>query len=91
MALSAYTRRKLAVALGSQSAANALVTIIDAGSGTVSQDSQRRLQEALGSIPEGTALATKIAADSALTDPLEQRMNASMGHTATAEITAVQG
>lgn len=90
MAQSDYTRRKLAVALGSQSAASALVTIIDAGTGTVAQDTKRRLWQQLG-VTEANVFAAAAAADTSLTDPVEGKLTQVIGETATKEITAEQG
>jgi hypothetical protein len=89
MAQSVYTRRRLANALASQYAANQLVTIIDAQTGTLSGDLKRRLKCVLGET-QGTVAATKFAAGATLTDPVEQKLSQIIGETATAEIVAAQ-
>lgn len=89
MAQSDFTRRKLAAALGSQPQADALVTIIDAQTGTVGLDLQRRLNMVMGA-NIGTVAGTKFAAGATLTDMVEGKLTQVVGETAAKEIIAAQ-
>jgi len=89
VALSAYSRQRLAVMLGSQPQANELADIIDAQTGTVGADMKRRLQLALGPLAGATA-ATKFAAGATLTDYVEGELTKAIGETAAKEIIALQ-
>lgn len=90
MAISDYTRLKLATAVGSHAAADAILDVIDADGGTLDADSTRRLQLVLG-VTEGNALVTDIDADSTMADPLPGKLTQIIGGTAASEIDTEQG
>lgn len=67
MPLSVYTRRRLAIGLQSEAAADDFADIVDAGSGTLKAYTRRRLQFAANNTVVGTGIATKVDAGTALT------------------------
>jgi len=91
MALTAHTRRRLAVALGSESIADQVVDIVDAGTGSLSADGSRRIWDMLGDTPMGVVLATAITGDTELTSLQKGKLTQVLGSTAMADINAHQG
>jgi hypothetical protein len=69
MPLSVYTRRQLASGLASRAAANDIVTVVDAGSGTLGAHTKRRLEVACANRQLGLGIAGKVDAGTALTGP----------------------
>lgn len=66
MPLSVAVRRSLAFGLKSQSVANEIVTVVDAGTGTLSGAAKTRLQYACTDRVLGAAVWTKINSSAAL-------------------------
>lgn len=91
MAISAFTRRKLAAALGSQSAANAVVTILDNGSGTVSEADKSRIANSIGSYTTGNNIVTKLQTDASLTSLQVSKLTQVLGETASDEVNTELG
>jgi hypothetical protein len=90
MALTNHTRRQLAVALGSESLADQVADIVDAGSGTLSDDAKRRIWNMLGSTATGVVLATAIAGDTTLTSYQKDKLTRLLGATALADVSSHQ-
>lgn len=65
MAVSDHTRRKLAVDLGSQVAANDIVGALDSAAASITTDSERRLWHAIGSTEIGVDIVDDWEAHSA--------------------------
>lgn len=78
MPLSQYTRRKLSYALGSNTAADDLADIVDAGSGTMKVFTARRLIVAMGR-KAGTLMKTAVNAGTAIGDFTQRRLAMAIG------------
>jgi len=90
MALTDDTRRRLAVVLGSEAAANDVVTIVNAGTGTLAEDTQRRIWNVMGT-SEGVAFIAEIHADTSLEFIVRGKLVQLLGATAATDFTAEQG
>lgn len=69
MPLSVYTRRCLTSGLASRAAADDIVAIVDAGSGTLKAHTKRRLEIACANRQLGLGIAGEVDAGTALTGP----------------------
>jgi hypothetical protein len=68
MALSVYTRRKLAFGLCSVAAGLDVLTVVNAGSGTLAVNTGRRLRFGAANSGVGNAIVTAVNAGSSLAD-----------------------
>jgi len=91
MALSGYTRRALAIAMGSQAAGDAVLTVIDADGGTVDANIKERLYQAIANRNAGTQVGAAIDADGALDGYESHYLRHLLGQQAFTEIDAEQG
>ena len=90
MALSVLTRRKLAAALGSESAAAEVKTIVDAETGSLSVSTQRRIWNALHGTQMGVVLCAAIEADTVLTSLQKSKLTQILGQTAMGDFSSHQ-
>ena len=92
MALTALTKRKLMYLCRGRGRAADLITIAEAGSGTIDAATKSTLVVAMGNMVAATDLVTALNADSALGDYAEDRLSSGIGsRTATIDISAELG
>ncbi len=91
MPLSVHARRMLAVGLGSQSAADEVVTVIDADGGTLSTPVRERIVQAVGNRQAGDLISDAIDADTALGAYASEHLRHILDTAAFAEIDAELG
>lgn len=78
-ALSKYTRQRLAVGLGSQSAAKDLADIVDAGSGTLKVSTFRRVVTGMGDAKAAALLQTAVNAGSSISGSVQRKLALMVG------------